>query len=404
MQDFINKKIVLGICGGIAAFKSAELVRMLSLLGAEVRVVMSKNAAQFVTPITLQALSGSEVRSDLFDPIAERAMGHIELARWADFLLIAPATANCLASLAHGLADDLLSTLYLVTQAPVVICPAMNHSMWSHEATQMNVKTLLSRGALIVGPEEGPQACGEFGDGRMSEVTDIIDALRLQEVQGLLEGKRVVITAGPTRELIDPVRYISNQSSGKMGYALAVAAKMAGAAVTLVSGPTHLPKPRGVDFRLTMSAEEMCNEVMVALSPGVIFIGTAAVADFSPSNVSQQKIKKGKKEGLTLELKLNQDILSTVVQSSQAEYVVGFAAETTDLIKHAMDKLDKKQVDMIVANLVGPKRGFDEDVNEVVILTKHSQEQLPLMHKTRLAGQMIAILARNLQNAPHKKV
>jgi phosphopantothenoylcysteine decarboxylase/phosphopantothenate--cysteine ligase len=404
MKDFINKKIVLGICGGIAAFKSAELVRTLSLLGAKVRVVMSKNAAQFVTPITLQALSGYEVRSDLFDPIAERAMGHIELARWADFLVIAPATANCLASLAHGLADDLLSTLYLVTQAPVLICPAMNHSMWSHEATQMNVKTLLSRGALIVGPEEGPQACGEFGDGRMSEVTDIIEALRLQEIKGLLEGKCVVITAGPTRELIDPVRYISNQSSGKMGYALAEAAKMAGAAVTLVSGPTHLPKPKGVDFRLTISAEEMCTEVMLALSPGVIFIGAAAVADFSPSNVSQQKIKKDTTEGLTLELKLNQDILSIVAQSSKAEYVVGFAAETTDLIKHAMNKLDKKRVDMIVANLVGPKRGFDEDVNEVVILTKHSQEQLPLMHKTRLAGQMIAILARNLQNALHKKV
>ncbi|AHE66268.1 phosphopantothenoylcysteine decarboxylase/phosphopantothenate--cysteine ligase, prokaryotic [Legionella oakridgensis ATCC 33761 = DSM 21215] len=292
MQDFANKKIVLGVCGGIAAYKSAYLIRELTRLGASVRVVMTASAQQFITPMTLQALSGHEVRCQLFDAQAEKAMGHIELARWADYLLIAPASANCLAKLAHGLADDLLSTLYLVAEVPVIVCPAMNRSMWTHEATQANRVLLERRGVVIVGPEEGSQACGEHGFGRMSEVDNIIDALRLYEVHQLLRGKQVMITAGPTQEAIDPVRYISNRSSGKMGYALAQAALMAGAEVTLVSGPSALPPPAKVDFHSVHSAEEMLDKVMHHLKSDMIFIGTAAVADYRLQAPEPEKIKK----------------------------------------------------------------------------------------------------------------
>ena len=274
MQDFINKKIVLGICGGIAAYKSAYLVRELTRLGAIVRVVMTPAAQQFITPMTMQALSGHDVRCELFDSQAERAMGHIELARWADYLLIAPASANCLAKMAHGLADDLLSTLYLVAEIPVLVCPAMNRSMWAHPATAANCNTLASRGVIMVDPEEGSQACGEQGFGRMSEVDNIVNALRLSDVHQRLQGLKILITAGPTREAIDPVRYISNQSSGKMGYAMASAAVMAGASVTLVSGPTALMPPVGVDFHRVDSAEEMLAVVMNHLQPGMIFIKT----------------------------------------------------------------------------------------------------------------------------------
>ena len=398
MQDFVNKKILLGICGGIAAYKSAYLVRELTRAGAIVRVVMTAAAQQFITPMTLQGLSGNDVRCDLFDSQAERAMGHIELARWADCLVIAPASANCLAKMAHGLADDLLSTIYLVAETPVIVCPAMNHSMWSHPATRANCAQLMSRGVVIVGPEEGSQACGEYGFGRMSEVDNIMSALRLYDVDQMLQGLHVLITAGPTQEAIDPVRYLSNRSSGKMGYALAQAACMAGAQVTLVSGPSVLSPPLGVNFYSVNTAQAMFDTVMQQLKPGMIFIGAAAVADYRILAGSEQKIKKTQSHELTLSLIQNPDILATVAASKKAALVVGFAAETTHVLEFAAEKLRAKKLDMVIANQVGADLGFDVDDNQVTILTKNGQIPLPRMNKTRLAGQIIAILATIVQN------
>lgn len=397
MQDFINKKIVLGICGGIAAYKSAYLVRELTQAGAWVRVVMTESARKFITPLTFQGLSGNEVRTDLFDSEAERAMGHIELARWADYLVIAPATANCLAKMAHGLADDLLSTLYLVATIPVIVCPAMNHSMWSHPATRENCDRLKRRGVIFVAPEEGSQACGEYGVGRLAEYAQIMSALRLCDMRRCLVGQHVLITAGPTREAIDPVRYLSNRSSGKMGYALATAAVMAGACVTLVSGPCWLPKPAGVTFYSVDTAQAMFDVVMQQLKPGMIFIATAAVADFSVPTCFENKIKKEGNAALALTLMPNPDILATVASSKLASFVVGFAAETTRAVEFATNKLYAKQADMIIANQVGTGVGFDADENEVTIVTKDKQISLPCMNKTRLAGNLIAMIAETMQ-------
>ncbi len=399
MQDFINKKIVLGICGGIAAYKSAWLVRELTRLGAMVRVVMTASAQEFITPMTLQALSGNEVRSTLFDSQAECAMGHIELARWADYLVIAPASANCLAKMAHGLADDLLSTIYLVAETPVIVFPAMSRSMWLHPATQANCQQLVSRGVIMVGPESGSQACGEQGFGRMSEVDNIITALRLIDVKQMLQGQHVLITAGPTHEAIDPVRYIGNRSSGKMGYALAAAAIMAGAKVTLVSGPCVLTPPSGVDFHRVATARDMFDIVMMKLQPGMIFIGAAAVADFYVQTSVTQKLKKSEHDILALNLNMNPDILATVAASGKAAFVVGFAAETTDVLAQARTKLLLKKLDMMVANQVGAGLGFDSDENQVTVLTKTCQIELLLKHKTRLAGEIIAIIAKKMHNA-----
>ncbi|MDP1604306.1 MAG: bifunctional phosphopantothenoylcysteine decarboxylase/phosphopantothenate--cysteine ligase CoaBC [Legionella sp.] len=401
MQDFNDKKIVLGICGGIAAYKSAYLVRELTRLGAQVRVVMTASAQQFITPLTLQALSGNAVRVDLFDEEAERAMGHIELARWADYLLVAPASANCLAKFAQGLADDLLSTIYLATDAPVIVCPAMNKNMWHHPATQANVELLHKRGVMLVGPGEGAQACGEYGLGRLSEVDAIINALRLHPVNQLLKGQKILITAGPTREAIDPVRYLSNYSSGKMGYALAEAARVAGAEVTLISGPSSLPVPEGVKFCSVVSAKEMHEHVMNELKTGMIFIGSAAVADYAPQTVTAQKIKKGSNTDLSLKLAINKDILADVAASKKASLVIGFAAETNDLIQNARKKLNEKKLDMIIANQVGEGLGFENECNEVVVLSEHIQTALPLTNKVRLAGEIIAILAATIQNGTH---
>lgn len=398
MQDFVDKKIVLGICGGIAAYKAAFLVRELTRLGAKVRVVMTKSAQQFITPLTLQALSGNEVRCDLFDSTAERAMGHIELARWADYLVIAPASANCLAKLAYGLADDLLTTLYLVCEVPVLVCPAMNQSMWSHPATIQNCTVLRQRGVMMVGPEQGTQACGEFGYGRMAEPEDIINALRLTAVQNVLLGKKVMVTAGPTWEPIDPVRFISNRSSGKMGYALALAAHLAGAEVTLISGPTALACPPGVKFHSVQSAQMMHEQVMASLQPGMVFIGCAAVADYAVAKPAKQKIKKSQSPW-SIELELNPDIISEVVKTKQCAYVVGFAAETTDLLIHARSKLQAKKIDMVVANQVGEDLGFEQDENEVILITAETEVKLPKAHKISLAGQIVAILAKNMHNA-----
>ncbi|CAM2928504.1 bifunctional phosphopantothenoylcysteine decarboxylase/phosphopantothenate--cysteine ligase CoaBC [Legionella worsleiensis] len=401
MQDFINKKILLGVCGGIAAYKSAYLVRELTRLGADVKVVMTQSAAQFVTPLLMQALSANEVRTDLFDRQSEHAMGHIELARWADYFLIAPASANCLAKMAQGLADDLLSTLYLVAETPVLVCPAMNRSMWAHPATQANYALLKQRGVIFVGPEEGTQACGEHGLGRVSEAEQIISALRLHEVHQLLSDKQLLITAGPTREALDPVRYLSNYSSGKMGFALAEAAAMAGARVTIISGPSTLSVSAGIELVRVESAQSMHDEVMQRLHPGIVFVGAAAVADYKIATPAVEKMKKNKQEELTLHLIRNVDILSTVAASGKAAYVVGFAAETNDVVHYAREKLIQKNLDMIIANQVGKGMGFETDDNQVSVITKNNQIDLPMCNKTRLAGQIIAILAATLQNGAH---
>ena len=398
MQDFNGQHILLGISGGIAAFKAVELLRELRRLGAEVQVVMTASAQAFITPLTLQALSGRPVRSALFDAEAEDAMGHIELARWADYLLIVPASAHCLAKLAHGLADDLLSTLALVVNVPVLVCPAMNHSMWEHPATQANCALLTQRGLVLVGPREGLQACGEFGFGRLSDVAEMLNALRLHQVTGLLAGQQVLITAGPTQEPIDPVRYVSNFSSGKMGYALAEAARVAGAEVTLITGPCALIPPAGVRVIAVKTAREMLAAVMQTLQPEMIFIASAAVADYAPLHTAAQKIKKHQQTELNLELTLNADILAEVALHKRARYVVGFAAETTGLLVHARDKFQKKRLNMLVANQVGPGIGFNEDENQVVVLTQTAEYPLPLQHKVRLAGNLIAMIAANLQN------
>ncbi|KTC82234.1 bifunctional phosphopantothenoylcysteine decarboxylase/phosphopantothenate--cysteine ligase CoaBC [Legionella cherrii] len=401
MQDFIGKKILLGVCGGVAAYKSAYLIRELTRAGAEVQVVMTQSAQEFVSPLLMQALSGNSARTELFDAEAERAMGHIELARWADYLVIVPASANILAKMAQGIADDLLSTLYLVAEVPVIVCPAMNHSMWAHPATQANCTILRERGAIFVGPEEGSQACGEQGFGRVSEVEHIMSALRLSEVHQLLAGKKVLVTAGPTREPLDPVRYISNYSSGKMGYAMAEAAAMAGAQVTLISGPTSLQASAGIKRIQVESAQEMLDAVMQEMPTDGIFIGTAAVADYRVESPASEKMKKKSHEEMTLKLIKNPDILSRVADSARASCVVGFAAETTDVVHYATEKLQRKKLDMIVANSVGKGLGFDSEVNQVIIITKNKQIELPLTHKTRLAGQIIAIIAATLQNDAH---
>lgn len=396
MQDFMNKKILLGICGGIAAYKAAYLVRELTHLGASVRVVMTQSAEAFITPMTLQALSGHEVRSNLFDTQAERAMGHIELARWADYLIIAPASANCLAKLAHGLADDLLSTLYLVANIPVMLCPAMNQGMWGHPAVQKNCDILRERGALIVGPDEGEQACGDYGYGRLTSCERIIHALQLLHVKNQLQNQHVLITAGPTQEAIDPVRYISNRSSGKMGFALAEAAHIAGAEVTLITGPTTIVPPSHVNVIRVTSAQEMLEAVQQFLQPDMIFIGCAAVGDYRLPSPIPEKIKKHKNEDLTLTFVKNPDILGEIARHQQAKYIVGFAAETTELLKHAREKLNTKKLDMIIANSVGAGIGFESEHNEATIITTKEQIKCERMHKITLAGEIIQCIARNI--------
>ncbi len=398
MQALMNKKILLGVCGGIAAYKTADLIRQLQREGAQVRVVMTQAAQQFITKITLQALSGEMVRDSLFDEQAEQAMGHIELARWADCILIAPASAHCLAQLAQGMADDLLSTLCLATTAPVLVCPAMNHQMWNHLATQSNCRQLALRGVIFIGPAVGEQACKEVGPGRMSEASEITSALVKHFTPAFLSGQTIVITAGPTREAIDPVRYLSNRSSGKMGYALAQAAQRAGASVVLISGPTALTPPTGVAFYAVESAQQMLDAVKEQVRPGDVFIGAAAVADYALARPAVDKIKRQTQELMTLALIKTPDILAHVVEQKKAAYVVGFAAETTQLMQHAYEKLEKKGVDLLIANTVGNGLGFDVDDHQVIVLTKNMQIDLEKNSKTQIAEQIIAILHTELQN------
>lgn len=394
MQQLNNKQILLGVTGGIAAYKAAELVRQLQDHGANVRVVMTTAAREFITPLTLQALSGNPVHTDLLDPDAEAAMGHIELARWADLVLIAPATADFMARLATGQAGDLLSTLCLATPAPIAIAPAMNQGMWKDEATRRNLETLQQRGVAVFGPAEGSQACGDVGPGRMLEPGQLAQLAAQQFQSHCLDGLRVVISAGPTREAIDPVRYISNHSSGKMGFAIAQAAVEAGASVTLVTGPVNLGTPERVTRVDVESALDMHAACLTAAAAADIFIGSAAVADYRPVQAAPQKIKKSA-DTMEISLTRNPDIIADVAALSQRPFTVGFAAETEHLAKHAADKLQRKNLDMIIANDVASRDiGFNSDDNAVTIFTHSGDQTLPRASKQQLARQLIEIIAR----------
>lgn len=364
-----GQKILLGVSGGIAIYKSCELVRRLKDAGSDIRVVMTAGAEAFITPLTFQALSGNPVHSQLLDSEAEAGMGHIELARWADRVVIAPATANLIARLAEGRADDLLSTLCLATKAPIALAPSMNQAMWSNAATQNNIARLEQYGLEMIGPDAGDQACGDIGPGRMSEPAKIIEALN-QHPHPCLAGKKVLITAGPTREAIDPVRYVSNYSSGKMGYALASAFAKAGAETTLVSGPVSLPCPFGVSRISVTSCAEMHAEVMARAQDSDIFIASAAVADYRPEQRASEKIKK-KTERMEIQLVKNPDILAQVAALEKRPYVAGFAAESNNLIEHATQKLLNKKLDLIIANDISDTSiGFQSDNNAVSLLTQ----------------------------------
>ena len=393
MSTLSNKRIIVGITGGIAAYKSAEIVRRLQDHGAEVRVVMTPSAEEFIRPLTLQALSGHPVHTGLLDPDAEAGMGHIELARWADLLLIAPATADFIASMAQGRGNSLLNAVYLATPALVAVAPAMNQGMWSHPATCDNMQLLQQRDVRVFGPDSGSQACGDVGYGRMQQPETIVEQVAHCFFNSQLSGVKVVITAGPTREAIDPVRYISNHSSGKMGYALATAAIEAGADVTLISGPVSLNPPSRCKVIHVTSAAEMHQTAMAACDNAQVFIASAAVADYRPVSVAQQKIKKSA-DVMTLELEKNPDIVSSVAQHFNNLYVVGFAAETQDVERYARDKLERKKLDAIVANDVSRADvGFNSDDNEAWLITAETSQVLSKRSKTQLARDIIASVA-----------
>jgi phosphopantothenoylcysteine decarboxylase/phosphopantothenate--cysteine ligase len=388
------RRILLGVTGGIAAYKSPDLVRRLIERGAEVQVVMSRGAQQFVTPLTFQAVSGRPVRTELWDEAAEAAMGHIELARWADAVVIAPATAEFLARLTHGLADDLLSTLCLATAAPITVAPAMNRQMWANAATQTNVRTLRERGVRFLGPASGEQACGEVGVGRMLEPVEIADELFVQKnTNGVLAGLKVVVTAGPTRERIDPVRFITNRSSGKMGYAVAEAARDAGAKVVLVTGPVQIPVPRGIESIQVESAEQMLQAVQQNIGGADIFIAAAAVSDYRCGEIACQKIKKTG-DTLTLSLARAPDVLATIGKSESPPFLVGFAAETENVERNALIKLTAKNLDMIAANQVGEGLAFDKDDNALTVYWPGGKQELTLTSKAALARQLVEVIAQ----------
>lgn len=393
MQALTNKRVLLGITGGIAAYKSADLVRRLREAGAEVRVVMTESATQFVTPLTLQALSGHRVHLRLLDADSEAAMGHIDLARWADVILVAPATANCMARLAHGLADDLLTTLCLASAAPVALAPAMNRQMWANPATRANASVLEQRGVHLFGPGDGSQACGEVGPGRMLEPAQLAALTAGLFETGRLAGLNVLVTAGPTREEIDPVRCLTNYSSGKMGFAVAAAAAEAGAAVTLISGPVVLSTPESV-LRIDVgTAREMHDAVMGLATGQDIVIAAAAVADYRPRVRAAHKVKRGG-QAVTLELEPTDDIVAAVAALKQRPFTVGFAAETDDLERNAQHKRMAKSLDMIAANRVGRQGGgFDVDENELTVFWEGGRRLLPHDTKTRIARELIDLIA-----------
>lgn len=395
MKSLTNKNILLGVTGGIAAYKSAEIVRHLKKSGASVRVVMTRSAEEFITPLTLQALSGNRVSTELLDAEAEAAMGHIELAKWADGILIAPATANTIARLSSGRGDDLLSTVTLAFDGPISIAPAMNQAMWRDERTQENLNKLINNNFGICGPGSGEQACGDIGLGRMLEPLEILDMFSSSFDKGIMSGKRILITAGPTQEPIDPVRFITNRSSGKMGYALAEAAIESGAQVTLISGPVNIEPPSNCNLVAIKTAKEMYESVMHHIKGADVYIGTAAVSDYSPAHINESKIKKdGSNAAMVLELKENQDILKSVSELEERPYVVGFAAETDNLIENAEKKLNNKNLDLIVANDVSDKEiGFDSDENEVTLITHEEKQLIQKQNKRKISKNIIEFIS-----------
>ncbi|PID48930.1 MAG: bifunctional phosphopantothenoylcysteine decarboxylase/phosphopantothenate--cysteine ligase CoaBC [Proteobacteria bacterium] len=389
-----GKHLLLGISGGIAAYKSAELTRLLIKAGASVRVCMTPAACKFITPLTLQALSGHPVHTALLDPAAEAGMGHIELARWADHILIAPATADLLARLAHGHADDLLSTLCLASAAPLSIVPAMNQQMWQHPATQANISLLQSRGVNLLGPAQGEQACGDLGPGRMLEPSEIVSILlqdKSNQATQPLSGIKLLVTAGPTREALDPVRFLTNRSTGKMGYAIAAAARDMGATVSLISGPVALEAPLSIQRIMVESAADMLEATRQHITQTDIFIATAAVADYTPAQVFDQKIKKSFDQ-LHIKMKRTVDILATVTAENPQLFSVGFAAETNDLLTYARGKLERKGIHMVAANSVADGKGFGRANNALEVVWKTGSKSLPEMPKPALAKALLTLI------------
>ena len=396
-MELLNKHILLGVSGGIAAYKSPELVRRLREQGAEVRVVLTDAARAFVTPLTLQAVSGHTIPEGVLDPASEQGMNHIELAKWADLVLIAPATANVISRLATGMADELLTTLCLATPAPVALAPAMNQQMYLHAATQANLQTLAQRGVQLWGPASGTQACGDVGPGRMLNPDELVaECIRFLAKPKL--DLRILITAGPTREALDPVRYISNHSSGKMGFALAAAAAELGADVTLVAGPVNLPTPAGVRRIDVESALQMQAAVMAEVAQQQIVIGCAAVADYRPEEISPQKIKKSADE-MVVALVKNPDSIAEVAALAAKPFVVGFAAETRDVEHYALDKMARKKLDMIAANDVArEEQGFNSDDNALTVFWPGGRQELPLARKTEVARHLLALIIKKYQH------
>ena len=398
MKQLANKHVLLCVTGGIAAYKAAEIIRLLKTSGSNVRVLMTSAAKEFITPLTMQALSGNQVHTDLLDTDAEAAMGHIELAKWSDIVLIAPCSANSIARLASGKGDDLMTAVCLAAECKIYFAPAMNQAMWSDSRTQNNHKKLLENKFIPIGPNSGEQACGDEGYGRMSEPQEIVNTIASGFSEGLLAGKKILITAGPTREKIDPVRFISNRSSGKMGFSIAEAARDEGGLVSLISGPVSLETPNEIKRINVESADEMLSEVDKVINDFDLFISTAAVSDYKPEEYEVQKIKKEKNtDNLNLELITNKDILKHVSKDKGDLKVIGFAAETQNIIENAKRKLNEKNLDLIIANDVSdPSIGFDSDENEVYLITDEIEKKIDRVSKKKLSRSIIEFIANYL--------
>ena len=398
MKQLANKHILLCVTGGIAAYKAAEIIRLFKSSGSNVRVLMTKAAQEFITPLTMQALSGNQVHVDLLDTEAEAAMGHIELAKWSDAILIAPCSANSISRLAAGKGDDLMTAVCLAAECKIYFAPAMNQAMWADSRTQKNYQVLKKNNFISIGPNSGEQACGDEGYGRMSEPKEIVSEVATNFSEGLLAGKKILITAGPTREKIDPVRYISNRSSGKMGFSIAEAARDEGGLVSLISGPVSLKTPNEIKRINVESADEMFNEVNKVVNNFDFFISTAAVADFKPEKIENQKIKKEKKSNnLSMELIENKDILKSISLKKGDLKVIGFAAETQDVVKNAKKKLNEKKLDLIIANDVSDSSiGFDSDENEVYLITRKIEKKIEKNSKKKLSRSIIEFIAKYL--------